>query len=241
MSIIKNYTVLIIEDEFIASEYLLRILNSFGIRNIYKAISADEALKISKKHFIDIAFMDINIKGSIDGIKCANLLNKEYFLPIIFTTAYGDTNTINEAKKENIFGYLIKPFRENDVEAFLNVASINIERFKELKKKYKFSSKKNESINLGNEYAYNYESKTLTKLNTPIKLTKKELEVLNILCENINKNISYEYLKEMIWNEKQISDTTLRDLISRLKKKMPDIVIENISNHGYILKNNLKV
>jgi hypothetical protein len=37
-----------------------------------------------------------------------------------------------------------------------------------------------------------------------VALTKKELEVLDILCKNINKNISYEYLKD-------ISNSTVRD------------------------------
>lgn len=60
-------------------------------------------------------------------------------------------------------------------------------------------------------------------------LTKKELEVLDILCKNINKNISYEYLKD-------ISDSTVQNVVSRLKKKLDDINIENISNFGYVLK-----
>ena len=60
-------------------------------------------------------------------------------------------------------------------------------------------------------------------------LTKKELEVLDILCKNINKNISYEYLKD-------ISNSTVRDIVSRLKKKLDDINIENIYNFGYVLK-----
>ena len=67
-------------------------------------------------------------------------------------------------------------------------------------------------------------------------LTKKELEVLVILCKNINKNISYEYLKDIVWINKDISDSTVRDVVSRLKKKLDDINIENISNFGYVLK-----
>ena len=67
-------------------------------------------------------------------------------------------------------------------------------------------------------------------------LTKKELEVLDILCKNINKNISYEYLKDIVWINKYISDSTVRDVVSRLKKKLDDINIENISNFGYVLK-----
>ena len=68
-------------------------------------------------------------------------------------------------------------------------------------------------------------------------LTKKELEVLDILCKNINKNISYEYLKDIVWINKDISDSTVRDVVSRLKKKLVNINIENISNFGFILKN----
>ena len=67
-------------------------------------------------------------------------------------------------------------------------------------------------------------------------LTKKELEVLDILCKNINKNISYEYLKDIVWINKNISDSTVRDVVSRLKKKLVNINIENISNFGYVLK-----
>ena len=67
-------------------------------------------------------------------------------------------------------------------------------------------------------------------------LTKKELEVLDILCKNINKHISYEYLKDIVWINKNISDSTVRDVVSRLKKKLDNINIENISNFGYVLK-----
>ena len=49
-------------------------------------------------------------------------------------------------------------------------------------------------------------------------LQKKELEVLDILCKNINKNISYEYLKDIVWINKDISDSTVRDVVSRLKR-----------------------
>jgi len=69
-----------------------------------------------------------------------------------------------------------------------------------------------------------------------VALTKKELEVLDILCKNINKNISYEYLKDIVWINKDISDSTVQNVVSRLKKKLDNINIENISNFGYVLK-----
>lgn len=233
---INDYSILVIEDEFIASEYLIQILCSFEVKYIFKATSFDEAIEIVKNNRIDLVFMDINIQGGIDGIKCSSLINKEYFIPIIFTTAYGDTNTINEAKEENIFGYLIKPFQESDVEASLSVALSSIKRIKEFSSIDNYPKNCKKFFDLGEDYIYCFESKTLTFKNTPLSLTKKEIEVLNIFCNNINHNISYEYIKDIVWPNKDISDSTIRDIISRLKKKIPHISIENISNYGYILK-----
>lgn len=235
---IKDYSVLIVEDEFISSEYLFQILDSLGIESIFKATNAKDAHEIVKNNQIDLVFMDINIKGGMDGIKCSALLNEEYFIPIIFTTAYGDTNTISEAKEENIFGYLIKPFQTSDVEATLNVAISSINRIKKFQEIKNDEISYEEDIDLGENYIYNFESKTLTFKNTPETLTKKELEVLDMLCKNINKNISYEYIKDTVWLSKDITDSRIRDIISRLKKKIPHINIENISNFGYVLRIN---
>ena len=234
---IKDYSILLVEDEFIASEYLSQILDSFGVETIFKAKNSNEALEIVKNNQIDLVFMDINIQGGVDGIKCSALLNQEYFIPIIFATAYGDTNTISEANDENIFGYLIKPFQTSDVEATLSVAISSINRIKRLQEARKDEEIEIKEIDLGEKYVYYFDSKTLTFKNAPISLTKKELEVLDILCKNSNKNISYEYIKNSIWLNKSASDSTVRDVISRLKKKIPHINIDNISNFGYILKN----
>ncbi|MFA6789429.1 MAG: response regulator [Arcobacteraceae bacterium] len=237
---VKACSILIVEDELIASEYLKDILHSFHAKQIFEATNAKEAQHIVQNHHIDLIFMDINIEGAIDGIACASLLNKEYFIPIIFTTSYGDTATINEAKEENTFGYLIKPFQPNDVEASLLIALSTLTRINQLNEIEKQPQKSVQIIDLNKNYLYYISSKTLTFCNIPINLTKKELEILDILCQNLNQNISYDYIKETIWSQKDISDSTLRDTISRLKKKIPHITIENIVNYGYILKQSTK-
>src|SRR5574344_1317312 len=217
---IKDYSILIVEDEFIASEYLYQILDSFGIETIFKAKNSNEALEVVKNNHIDLVFMDINIQGGIDGIKCSFLLNQEYFIPVIFATAYSDTRTINEAKDENIFGYLIKPFQISDVEATLSVAISNINRIRKLQEPKKDEEIDIKKIDLSEKYIYYFDSKTLTFNNCVVALTKKELEVLDILCKNINKNISYEYLKDIVWINKDISDSTVQNVVSRLIKKL---------------------
>ena len=229
----KNLNILIVEDEVISAEYLKDILESFNISNIYDTSNMDNALDIVKKYKIDIVFMDINIDGSTDGITCAKILNEHYFLPIIFTTAYGDSATIAEASDTNIFGYLIKPFEANEVEASLTTALKTIET---ITNNTKPINKSNENIiELGMGQKYNLLCKTFYINNIAINLTNNELNILNILCNNLDTNISYEVLKEKIWNNKDISNSTIRDTISRLKKKTPNLNITNIISFGYIL------
>lgn len=231
----NHLQILIVEDEIFAQKYLLKILQSLGFNHIDEASNANDALSIVKAKSIDLAFMDINIDGAVDGIGCAKLLNQEYDLPIIFTTAYGDTRTINEAKEGNVFGYLIKPFEQNDVEAALGVALKMITLRQQLETKQPVFHD-SDTVDLGEGHIYRFSSQTLFWRNNPIHLTKKEMDVLDFLCRNINQNLSYDTLKENGWDNSDVSDSTLRDTISRLKRKVPALQIDNIAQFGYILR-----
>ncbi len=227
----KDINILIVEDEIFSSKYLSGILNSLGFKNIREATNAQSALDIVKSEKIELVFMDINIDGAIDGIQCSELLNKEYAIPVIFTTAYGDSQTIKEASRTNLFGYLVKPFESHDLEAVL---SVTLKRTKQDKKPE--PKKDTNVINLGKDQTYNLSSKTCYIKNIPVHLTKKELELLDTFCKNLNQNIPYDILKLNVWDNLDISDSTLRDTVARLKRKVPELNIENIINYGYILK-----
>jgi len=229
----EEYKILIVEDEIFSIRYLRHILKSLGYKYIFEAVSNDEALDVVQKYKIDLVFMDINIDGSVDGITSAHLLNENYFLPIIFTTAYGDTSTISDASDTNIFGYLVKPFEQNDVEASLSVA---LKIVKNTYKNKEAVSNSNSLLDLGNNHIYNLSKKTLSVNGIPTKLTKKELVFLHVLCINIDHNVTYENLKITVWENSNISNSTIRDTLLRLRKKVPLLKIDNLSNYGYILK-----
>lgn len=227
-----DLSILIVEDEIIAREYLLSILQSLGFSNLQTSSNMKDSLEIVKKNHIDLVFMDINIEGSIDGISCARILNQEYFIPIIFASAYNDDQTIQEASETNIFGYLIKPFEKAQVNIALLMAIKKIEASKFSNKKKGFG----DELFLGKGQKYNILNKTFFVNSQPINLTKKENDILYVLCQNFNHNISYETLKKRVWPDKDISNSTVRDTVSRLKKKTPNLNIETIVNFGYILK-----
>jgi len=230
----SELNILIVEDEIMSIHYLMSILESLGYKNIYDAKNMEDALHIVRSKQIDMVFMDININGSVDGIQCANILNEYCFVPIIFTTAYADSQTILEASNTNSFGYIIKPFEASDVEATLLISLAGVKKFKS-KEEIK-PIKKDDSISLSLGQKYNTFTKTFYINNVVIDLTKMELNVLHLFCTNLNRNMSYDILREKVWENKDISNSTIRDTISRLKRKTPNLNIENVINHGYILK-----
>lgn len=228
---IKFNSVLIVEDEIIAMQYLKGILQSLNIDSIFEAKNAKDAEHIINLVKIDLVFMDINIQGAIDGIECAKILNQSYFLPIIFTTAHNDSETIKETSQTNIFGYLSKPFDEKDVEIALSIVNKLLQNSKN-----EHTNQDKLILTLDSKYTYDLDTKTLFINNIPLKLTKKEIDILYLFCTNINNNISYEFFKELIWDAKDVSNSTIRDTVSRIKKKTPLLNIENIINFGYVLK-----
>lgn len=226
-----NYNILIVEDEYINAKFLEQIACDEGHGVIDIVTRANEAIEIIKKNKIDLVFMDINLDGPVDGIRCATLLNQYYEIPIIYMTAYGDSQTIQEASETNIYGYLVKPFDTSDVIATLKVA---VKMASKLKVSPTIQSK-SVCIEFPDNYEYTFKTKTFTINSICVELTKKETLLLHLFCLNINQNVSYDLLLECVWKGNTVANSTIRDTISRLRKKAPLLQFENIASIGYRL------
>lgn len=232
----SKHNLLIIEDEVVASHYLIKILESLGYVSLFESFNLSDALSLVKKANIDIIFMDINLSGALDGIEYAQIINKERPIPIIYTTAYNDSKTILKASDTNLFGYLIKPFEKEDVKTALDAAEKKIGTLRAKESCVHHTTKTGKILCFHSKQTFNLEKKTFSIDNQPVNLTKKEMDILFVLCNNLNNNVTYSILRESVWEEKEVADSTIRDTVSRLKKKVPDLTIENIKNYGYILK-----
>lgn len=226
-----NHNILIVEDEFINAEFLKQVLLQNGFNNIYTVTNADDALNITITTKIDFVFMDINISGAVDGIMCAKIINQKYDIPIVYTTAYADSQTISEASDTNLYGYLIKPFDAKDIEVIckivLKLGCVTVEE--------KVSD---DFINVSENCKFDVQSKTFTVDNIVVKLSKNELKLLEILCRNLNQCVAYNVIKDFVWQDKYIADSTMRDTISRLRRKSLELQIDSHSGVGYCLKKN---
>ncbi|MEA5427963.1 response regulator [Arcicella lustrica] len=114
--------ILIVEDEGIVALELQESLEQEGFEVVAVADNAIDAIAIIKKEDIDLILLDIHIKGELDGIQTAIRINQLKNLPIIYLTAYADSETFERAKATKPSAYLIKPFRINDLRRAIDLA-----------------------------------------------------------------------------------------------------------------------
>ncbi len=112
--------VLIVEDEGIVSLDLKSTLSNFGDINSEIAFTAEDAMKKIKKNKPDLVLMDIGLRGEIDGIEAAKLINNEYKIPVVFLTGFADSNTEKKANSIPHAGYMTKPIDEDELKKLIN-------------------------------------------------------------------------------------------------------------------------
>ena len=135
--------ILIVEDEMLIAANIALQLKQLGYRVNAIVPKGEEALEKIKIEQPDIALLDINLKGDLDGIDTALIMQKEYDIPIIYLTANADETHFNRAKTTNPYAFISKPFKKLDLQRAieLTVSRIMAEgRFK------KFSSKPSASL-----------------------------------------------------------------------------------------------
>jgi len=125
--------ILIVEDDPMIAESVQDILGILKHEVIGVADDAEKAIAICNETLPDLALLDIQIGGDIDGVDLADLLNQNFEIPFIFTTAFADSDTIARAKSKGPFGYLVKPYGIKDMNAAIEVAMSAFERFKKAK------------------------------------------------------------------------------------------------------------
>lgn len=113
---------MIVEDEMIVAKDLQRILKKLGYETTDPFSSGKKALEQLEFLRPDFILLDINLKGEMDGIQLAQHVFQDYGIPFIFITAFSDKNTLNRAKTVEPYGYIIKPFSEDDIRTAIELA-----------------------------------------------------------------------------------------------------------------------
>ena len=115
----------IVEDEMLIAQEIASALTTFGYNVTEPAISYTEALGMIVSEQPDILLLDVQLKGSKDGIELARKVKEDYNIPFIFLTANADTATVDRAKELNPHAYLVKPFGKGELYASIEIALHN--------------------------------------------------------------------------------------------------------------------
>lgn len=114
--------ILVVEDEFITLETLSTVLREMEYEIAGEVMNARDAIAVLEKGEVDLAILDINIKGDYDGVWLAQRVHEDYNIPFIFLTAFGDKSTVKRALETEPYGYLVKPFNKLDIFTAIEVA-----------------------------------------------------------------------------------------------------------------------
>src|ERR1051326_3679623 len=106
--------ILIAEDETIIRLDLRELLERAGYEVCAEARDGNEAVELARSAKPDLAIMDVKMPH-LDGIEAARRILEERPIPIVMLTAYGQEELVTRAVEAGVFGYLVKPFREQDL------------------------------------------------------------------------------------------------------------------------------
>ena len=106
--------ILVAEDETIIRLDLRELLERAGFEVCAEAKDGLEAVELARSEQPDLAVLDVKMPR-LDGIEAARRILDERPIPIVMLTAYGQDELVSRAIEAGVFGYLVKPFREQDL------------------------------------------------------------------------------------------------------------------------------
>jgi len=124
--------ILVAEDETIIRLDLKDLLERAGFEVVAEAKDGEEAVALARSEQPDLALMDVKMPR-LDGIEAARRILDERPIPIVMLTAYGQQELVARAAEAGVFGYLVKPFREQDLLPAIHTARARHEELQALR------------------------------------------------------------------------------------------------------------
>lgn len=126
----KIIRILIVEDDMIIGANISLQLSNLGYEVTGIESRGEEAINHAKENTPDLLLLDINLKGSLDGIQTAKAIQEFANIPIIYLTANADEVTFARAKETHPKAFISKPFNKLDFERTI---ALVVEQLKEVR------------------------------------------------------------------------------------------------------------
>jgi CheY-like chemotaxis protein len=89
--------ILIVEDEAVLAMVYLKQLLELGYQDVGLVFSGEDALAAMEQGPPKLILLDIKLRGDLDGIEVAEIINRRHPVPIVYITAYSDPETLRRA------------------------------------------------------------------------------------------------------------------------------------------------
>lgn len=160
--------VLLVEDELIVAMDIKKSLEGHEGNRVFTARHLNEAKVVFETEQIDVVICDVNLNAEKDGIEIIEDLTQLKPVPVVYLTAYDNSEIVERAKKTSPYAYLLKPFNESQLLLTLDLAQLNFKKH-------------------DNSIAFNEENDNKLRC-----LTKREKEVLIVIAAGkTSKEIAY--------------------------------------------------
>jgi len=184
---IRELTLLYVEDDEVLREQFMRVLNP-RFKQTYEASDGAQALEKYEQYHPDMMLVDINLP-IIDGLEVIERIREnDKDTPIIVLSAYSDQEKLLRAIKLGLADYLVKPVPHKKLLALLEETAFG----------YATRREKNNIILLRNNYSWKKEEKILSYSGETIPLTKREILLLDLLIERIDKITTPDIIKHLL-------------------------------------------
>ncbi len=213
--------ILIVEDQGVTAKHLALSLRQLGYDPIGIASSGEEAIELAKSRRPDLILMDIMLAGELNGIEAAEEIQASVKAPVIFLSAYSNEWVVNRAKTIEPFGYLLKPFRPEELRTTIEVGLFKHKVQSEAQEKLEqMVSERTAELLTANE-CLEEEIFQRKRAEEALKKAKEELEIsvaertaeLTRTNEQLTKEIQdRKVVEDALKNEKSFIDKVLDSL-----------------------------
>ena len=230
----KDLTLLYVEDN---KSFAYDTVSTFEIffKTIDLALNGEEALfkylqyfELHQKYY-DIVITDISMP-KLNGLELTRSIytyNDTQLVVVI--SAHNNAQYLLEFLNLGIEYFLVKPFNLKEIVDVIHNCSKKLSLLK--------SKENSDIISLANNFTWNTATSSLYYKENYIKLTKKEIQLLDLLVQNKNNILELDIILHTLWDDIEHTGTVymLNPIISRLKKKLPEELIQSIYGLGYKL------
>jgi DNA-binding NarL/FixJ family response regulator len=131
MSTKQKLKIIIVEDDAIISQLIESDLHDIGHHVLNIIHKGERAIDTILNQMPDLVLLDVDLSGTVDGIDIGRIINEKTHIPFIYITAFSDLSTLNRAKLTRPCGYLVKPYKPEDLYTAISIGLYNFDHRKQ--------------------------------------------------------------------------------------------------------------